>query len=58
MNKLFNEQIVNFLPIDPDLIEEWSKRILPIDSKYKDEYFEVVRSIEIPAKNMRYNIVC
>jgi hypothetical protein len=58
MNKLFTEQIVNVFPIALDLIEEWNKRILPIDLKYKDEYLEVVRSIETPAKNMRHNIVC
>jgi hypothetical protein len=55
MNKLFTEQIVNFFPIDLDLIEESNKRILPIDSKYKDEYLEVVRSIETPAKHIRHN---
>ncbi len=58
MNKLFTEQIVNFFPIDLDLIEESNKRILPIDSKYKDEYLEVVRSIETPAKHIHHNIVC
>ena len=55
INKLFTEQIVNFFPIDHDLIEKWSKRTLPIDSKDKDEYLKVVRSIETPAKNMHHN---
>jgi hypothetical protein len=58
MNKLFAEQIVNFFPIDLDLLEESNKRILPIDSKYKDEYLKVVRSIETHAKHIRHNIVC
>jgi hypothetical protein len=49
MNKLFTEQIVNFFPIDFELVEEWSKGILPIDLKYKGEYLEVVRLIETPA---------
>ena len=32
VNKLFIEQIVNFFLIGPEIIEEGSKRILPIDS--------------------------
>jgi len=49
VNKLFIEQIVSFSPIGLQMVEEWSKRIPPIDSKYKDEYLEVVGSIETPA---------
>ena len=49
MNKLFSQRVTNLYPLNQDLVEEWSRRILPIDSKYKNKYLEVIKEVENPS---------
>jgi hypothetical protein len=48
MNELFGKRITNIYPINRDLVKEWSRKILPIDSRYKDKYLKVIQETENP----------